>query len=169
MVSPLKIKPFDAAEFLDTDEAIAAFLSDALESGDSAVFQEALQIAARARGMSEVASAAGLGRESLYKALKPDAHPRFDTVQKVISALGISFKLSPAKSAQAKTKRRANPFAKDEQWFAAKTVTAAKNSKASKSDKPAKVFVGKIKRVRSGKTIKATHASTRTPREKAIG
>ena len=94
MTASLKTRPFDSAEFLDTDEAVAAYLADALDSGDSSVFQEALQTAARARGMSQVADAAGLGRESLYKALKPDAHPRFDTVQKVVSALGVTFKIA---------------------------------------------------------------------------
>lgn len=89
MATSLKVKSFDAAEFLDTNEAVAAFLADALDSGDAGVFQEALQTAARARGMSEVAEAAGLGRESLYKALRPDAQPRFDTVQKVMVALGV--------------------------------------------------------------------------------
>ncbi|NZA27223.1 putative addiction module antidote protein [Luteimonas sp. SJ-92] len=95
----LTLTPFDAAEVLDTDDAIAAFLEDAMDSGNSAVFQEALGTAARARGMAEVAKAAGLGRESLYKALRPDAHPRFDTVQRVTSALGvrIAFTASGAK------------------------------------------------------------------------
>ncbi len=89
MHKKLKTRSFDAAEFLDTPESIAAFLEDALESGDTSVFQEALQIAARARGMTEVAKAAGVGRESLYKALRADAHPRFDTVQRVLGALGV--------------------------------------------------------------------------------
>ncbi|MBS7456766.1 addiction module antidote protein [Coralloluteibacterium stylophorae] len=89
-------RPFDAAEFLDTDEAVAAYLQDALESGSAEVFQTALQTAARARGMTEVAKASGLGRESLYKALRPDAHPRFDTVQRVLAALGVKLTAEPA-------------------------------------------------------------------------
>jgi probable addiction module antidote protein len=97
MATPLKIQAFDAAQFLDTDEAIAAYLADALDSGDSSVFQEALQTAARARGMSGIAEASGLGRESLYKALRPDAMPRFETVQKVISALGVTLKITTRK------------------------------------------------------------------------
>jgi probable addiction module antidote protein len=89
MTTPLKTKPFDAAEYLDDEAAVAAYLADAFESGDDAVFQEALQTAARARGMSEVARNSGLGRESLYKALQADALPRFTTVRKVMSALGV--------------------------------------------------------------------------------
>jgi len=58
---------YDPAEYLTTDEAIAAFLEDAIASGDQGVFQDALGVAARARGMAEVAKAAGLGRKSLSK------------------------------------------------------------------------------------------------------
>lgn len=89
MTTQLKTKPFDAADYLDTEAGVAAYLSDAFESGDDAVFQEALQTAARARGMTDVARASGLGRESLYKALQANAQPRFATVRKVMSALGV--------------------------------------------------------------------------------
>lgn len=89
MKKQTNLTPYDAAEFLGSDEAIAAFLEDAIESGDQRVFQEALSTAARARGMAEVAKLAGLGRESLYKALRPEAKPKFDTVQRVMSALGV--------------------------------------------------------------------------------
>lgn len=84
-----KTTPFDSAEYLDTPEAIAAYLGDALASGSSAEFQSALSVVARARGMTEIAKAAGLGRENLYKSLRSDAHPRFDTIQRVLSALGV--------------------------------------------------------------------------------
>ena len=107
MTKPLKLKPFDAARYLDTEAAVVAFLTDAFESGDDAVLQEALQTAARARGMSEVARSAGLGRESLYKALQPHAHPRFATVRKVMLALGVKLTVVPDKRAvkTAKVKR----------------------------------------------------------------
>lgn len=134
MATSLKIKPFDAAEFLDTQEAVAAFLADALDSGDGAVFQEALQTAARARGMSEVADAAGLGRESLYKALRPDAHPRFDTVQKVVSALGVKFTIYTPKAKRAKPKAQKNVEFGHLRLAAAK-ATPAKPSPARKAAK----------------------------------
>ncbi|GAB2496882.1 addiction module antidote protein [Arenimonas alkanexedens] len=86
---PLKTMPYDPAKYLDTDEAIAVFLMDAFESGHDGVFQNALQIAAKARGMTEVARTAGVGRESLYKALQDEAQPRFSTVTKVLGALGV--------------------------------------------------------------------------------
>ena len=104
MTSPLKTTPFDAAQYLDTEAAVAAYLADAFESGDDTVFQEALQTAARARGMSEVASTAGLGRESLYKALQPNVQPRFATVRKVMTALGVRLTVVTTKKAST-TKR----------------------------------------------------------------
>lgn len=97
MKDKMKVTAFDAAEYLDTDEGVAAFLEDAIESGDQRVFQEALSIAARARGMAEVAKLAGLGRESLYKALRPDANPKFDTVQRVMNALGVRLMVAQGK------------------------------------------------------------------------
>ncbi len=80
---------FDASEFLDGDEAVAAFLSDILQANDPALLAAALGDIARARGMTEIARAAGLTREALYRALRPEAQPRFDTVQRVCTALGV--------------------------------------------------------------------------------
>ncbi|WP_146908547.1 addiction module antidote protein [Arenimonas daejeonensis] len=108
MNTPLKTTPFDAAKYLDTDEAIAAFLMDAFESGHDGVFQDALKTAARARGMSEVAKIAGLGRESLYKALQSDAQPRFATVRKVMAALGVQLAVVPMKESAARRQVRPN-------------------------------------------------------------
>lgn len=81
--------PFDAARYLTNDAAVAEYLTAALETDDSDTILLALNDIARARGMSEIAKQAGLGRESLYKALGPGAKPRFDTVLKVARALGI--------------------------------------------------------------------------------
>ncbi len=98
MTLPLRTRPFDPANYLRSEEAIAVFLADALESGSDAVFQSALQAAARARGMADIAAATGLGRESLYKALAPGAQPRFATVRKVMGALGLTMTVAPAKA-----------------------------------------------------------------------
>ncbi len=84
-----KLLPFDMMSLLDTDEAINEYLSQVLEDGDSDELLRALGYVAKARGMAMVAERSGLGRESLYKALKPGAKPRFDTVLKVIRALGV--------------------------------------------------------------------------------
>ena len=88
---------FDSAVHLDSDEAIGAYLEEAMETNDAAFVAYALGQVARARGMTEIAKDAGLSRESLYKALSADGNPEFSTVLKVIGALG--FKLSVAPSA----------------------------------------------------------------------
>jgi probable addiction module antidote protein len=80
---------FDPASYLDSEEAIAAYLTDILETNDAALLASALGDIARARGMSEIAKAAGITREALYKALRPDAAPRFETVNRVCAALGV--------------------------------------------------------------------------------
>ncbi len=85
----LKIAPFDASDYLDNEETIAEYLAAALENPDPAAFMAAVRDVAIARGISTVAANAGLGRESLYKALKPGAQPRFDTVRRLLDALGV--------------------------------------------------------------------------------
>lgn len=87
--------PFDAARYLDSDEAIAEYMSVVLEADDPDLLLLALGDVARAKGMAQVAKDAGLGRESLYKALAPGAKPRFETVMKVARALGVKFTAQP--------------------------------------------------------------------------
>jgi len=82
-------RPWDAAEHLETDEDMVAYLEAALESGDASLIAAALGDIARAKGMTEIAREAGLGRESLYKALSPEGNPEFATVLKVMRALGL--------------------------------------------------------------------------------
>ncbi len=94
--TPLKLVPFDAARYLDNDEAIAEYMTAILEANDPDLLLLALNDIARARGMAQVAKDAGLGRESLYKALAPGAKPRFETVMKVARALGVKFTAQPA-------------------------------------------------------------------------
>jgi len=79
---------WDASEHLETDEDMVAYLEAALEDGDPSTITAVLGDIARARGMSQVAKKAGLGRESLYKALSPEGNPEFATILKVIKALG---------------------------------------------------------------------------------
>ncbi len=86
---------FDMAEHLDSDQAIAEYLTIVLEENDPAEFAHALGTIARARGMAEVARASGLTREALYKALLPTSHPRFDTIMKVVQAMGLQISVQP--------------------------------------------------------------------------
>lgn len=81
--------PFDMAAILDSDEAINEYLSQVLADGDTDELIRAVGHVAKARGMAQIAKDSGLGRASLYKALAPGAKPRFDTVLKVLNAIGI--------------------------------------------------------------------------------
>ncbi|WP_079229658.1 addiction module antidote protein [Pseudomonas putida] len=90
-----EIIPFDMAALLDSDEAVSEYLSQVLADGDTAEIIRALGHIARAKGMTQIAAQSGLGRESLYKALSPGAKPRFDTVLKVIRALGVDLFAQP--------------------------------------------------------------------------
>lgn len=87
---------FDAAEYLDSDQAISEYLSIVMAENDPALLAAALGDVARARGMAQVAEASGITREALYKALRPDAQPRFDTIQRVMTALGVKLVAVPA-------------------------------------------------------------------------
>jgi len=84
-----KTVPFDPVKYIKGPEAAAAYLEEAFSTGNAAVITDALGVVARAKGMSEVAEAAGLGRESLYKALKKGANPKLETLLKVMQALGL--------------------------------------------------------------------------------
>ncbi|MFM2465124.1 putative addiction module antidote protein [Paraburkholderia sp. RL17-368-BIF-A] len=91
----VKISPFDASDYLDSEEAIASYINAAMEADDQDVLLLAIADVAKSRGMAQVAKDAGLGRESLYKALKPGAKPQFETVSKLMHALGIKFSAVP--------------------------------------------------------------------------
>lgn len=91
-----KTRPFDPAEYLDDIDSIAAYITDALETGDAAFIADALGIVARARGMSEVARKAGFSRESLYRALSANGNPEFGTILRVFSALGLRLAAAPS-------------------------------------------------------------------------
>ncbi len=80
---------FDMAEELKSDEDIAIYLTLVLEENNPSELTHALGVIARARGMTDVAKASGLTREALYKALRPNSHPRFDTIARVCTALGV--------------------------------------------------------------------------------
>ena len=94
--APPKLVAFDAARYLNDDAAIAEYMTVVLGANDSDLLLLALIDVARAKGMAQVAKDAGLGRESLYKALAPGAKPRFETIMKVARALGVKFTAHPA-------------------------------------------------------------------------
>ena len=91
----VKATPFDAAEYLDSPELIAAYLNEAFESGDHVLITKAIGAAARSQGMAAIADKSGLSRENLYRALGGDARPEFGTIIKVLHALGIDLVAQP--------------------------------------------------------------------------
>ncbi len=100
--------PYDVAEHLRTSEEMAAYLEACLEvaNGDAGFIAKALGDIARAKGMSQVARDAGLSRESLYKALSGDRSPAFDTILKVIGALGLKLRAEAVLTTESTTQQR---------------------------------------------------------------
>ncbi|HSH84897.1 MAG TPA: addiction module antidote protein [Guyparkeria sp.] len=95
MSTSQKTDDFDASDYLDDAEMMADYLSVALNDPNPAVFLMAVRDVARARAMAALADEAGLGRESLYKALRPGAKPRYDTMLKIVRALGVQLHADP--------------------------------------------------------------------------
>jgi probable addiction module antidote protein len=95
----VKTTPFDAADYLETEEDVAAYLTEALATGDTAVVALALGAIARARGMTRIARASGLSRESLYRALSAGGNPEFATVLRIMEAMGLRLTAEPATKA----------------------------------------------------------------------
>ena len=85
----MELKKFDVIDFLDNDEALIAYLNASLEENDPKYFAKALGNVARAKGMSSISEAAGLGRQALYRALSGDGNPRIDTLFKVLETLNV--------------------------------------------------------------------------------
>jgi probable addiction module antidote protein len=98
--------PFEVADYLDSEEAIAEYLSLAARDENPGVLLKALGDVAKARGMAEVAKASGLGRESLYKTLAPGAKPRFETIATIMRALNVGFSIESRLPVRAKKARK---------------------------------------------------------------
>src|SRR3989339_1627058 len=103
-----KLTAFDVSEYLEDENMIAEYLSEIIEENDPALLLSAIGDIAKARGMSKIASESGLGRESLYKALSSDAKPRFDTILRVLRALGVkvAFNIQPSRHVSRRNHRK---------------------------------------------------------------
>ncbi len=101
-----RTRAWDVADHLKTEEDMVAYLEAALDDGDASLVFAVLGDIARAKGMSEVAREAGLGRESLYKALSAEGNPEFSTVMKVVRALGLRLRVGRATQRAASSPRR---------------------------------------------------------------
>lgn len=95
----IETRPFDPAAYLDSPEALLAYLDGAFTDGDASEIADALGVVARARGMSQLAEETGLTRQALYKSLSSDGNPEFATVLKVIRAFGLRLHPEPASAA----------------------------------------------------------------------
>ena len=85
----MKLKKFDIVDFLESDEALVEYLNVALEENDPRYFAKALGNVARAKGMSSISEASGLGRQALYRALSNEGNPRIDTLFRVLDSLNV--------------------------------------------------------------------------------
>ena len=93
-MKPVKVTSWDIAEYLQTEEEVTVFLNDVFSTNDTQLIIAAIGDVARARGMTKVAEEADCGRESLYKSLSQNGNPSFETIIKVMSALGYVLKPS---------------------------------------------------------------------------
>lgn len=94
-VKTSELPEFDVSKYLNDEASIAEYLTMVIEQDDPALLAATLGDIAKARGMTEIAKSTGLAREALYKALRADAQPRFDTVSKVCAALGVKLVAEP--------------------------------------------------------------------------
>jgi len=94
----VSVSVWDASEYLETEEDIAAYLNAVIDEGDPTLLQAALGDVAKARGMSSIARDAGVSRESLYKSLSAKGNPSFQTIAKVSSALGLKLSFKPTRA-----------------------------------------------------------------------
>jgi probable addiction module antidote protein len=91
----LKVSKFDAADYLKTPAAIAAYLTEAFETNDPIYILTAFDTVARAKEITDISKATGLARESLYKIFKENARPEFETVRKVMGSFGVKLVAEP--------------------------------------------------------------------------
>jgi probable addiction module antidote protein len=128
----LKLSKFDSTQYLDNEETIAAYLQAALECKDAGHLAYALGKVAKARGMTEIAQATGLTREALYKALREDAQPRFETLSQVLNAIGLRFSIEPAKPLPPTVKSKSTVVTKKAASKVAKTTNTTKSTKSTR-------------------------------------
>ena len=101
----IAVTPYDAAEFLDSEETIAEYLSISLEDPDPDIFLKALRNVLRAKGVANIARETGLAREALYRTCQPGKKPHFNTIMKITRAIGVPLGFSAFPSARKKAKQ----------------------------------------------------------------
>jgi probable addiction module antidote protein len=96
MMGKIETTKFDSADYLDSAEAIAAYLDAYLEDGTPEEVRSALDTIARSKGMSDLAQRSGITRQGLYKALGEDGNPSFETIRSILGAMGLRLTVEPA-------------------------------------------------------------------------
>lgn len=112
MTTTMKFSTFDFSQHLDNPKTIAGYLDSILEENDAGLLAAALGDIAKSVGMAEIANASGLTREALYKALRSDSAPRFDTISRVLKAFNVELKIVPIKKQPAPKKEARNTATK---------------------------------------------------------
>jgi len=102
----IELRPYDSAEFLKSDDEVATYLDEAFRDGDPSMIAHALGVAARARGMSQLARQTGLKREGLYRSLSANGNPELGTFVRVMKEMGMQIRVEPASRTHATRKRR---------------------------------------------------------------
>lgn len=99
MMAKIETSTFDSADYLDSAEAVAAYLDAWLEDGTPEELRNALATVARSKGMSEMARRSGVSRQGLYKALGQEGNPSFETIRSILAAMGLRLTVEPAEAA----------------------------------------------------------------------
>lgn len=129
----VELRAFDASRYLDTENAVAGYLAEALETNDAEFIAEAIGKVARARGMTQLAKTSGMSREQLYRSFGRGANPTLKTMLRVMKAMNVTLTATPA-STESATKRKQAPVRKAPAKKApAKKVEASKKAPAKKS------------------------------------
>ncbi|MEE4277908.1 MAG: addiction module antidote protein [Halieaceae bacterium] len=129
----VKLREFDASRYLDTEESVAAYLAEALETNDAEFISEAISTVARARGMTQLAKTSGVSREQLYRSFGRGANPTLKTVLRVLEAMNVTLSATPATAKGAARGKAAATGKTPAKKASAKKAVASKKSSAKKS------------------------------------
>ena len=129
----VKLRTFDASRYLDTEESVAAYLAEALETNDADFISEAISTVARARGMTQLAKTSGVSREQLYRSFGSGANPTLKTVLRVLEAMNVTLTATPATAKGAARGKTATTGKAPTKKASAKKAAVRKKSPAKKS------------------------------------
>jgi len=129
----VKLRTFDASRYLDTEESVAAYLAEALETNDADFISEAISTVARAQGMTQLAKTSGVSREQLYRSFGSGANPTLKTVLRVLEAMNVTLTATPVAAKRTAKGKAVTTGKAPTKKAAAKKAVAGKKSSAKKS------------------------------------